>query len=168
MDKAKNAAENLGCLPPKFLNYPDNRLDMTPLLDLAKKIEIEVNLFRPERIITHFAGDLNLDHKRTIESVIVASRPQNSTLVREVISFEIPSSTEWNFLALPQTFQPNLFIDVTEFKGSKLEALKSYESELRPFPHTRSLEAINALMSWRGATVHMNYAEAFVINRIII
>jgi hypothetical protein len=49
----------------------------------------------------------------------------------------------------------------------KLKALKAYKSEMRPFPHPRSVENIKALAKFRGSTVGYKYAEAFRLVREI-
>ena len=56
-------------------NFPDNIFDSVELLDIIKMIEKEKNQFQPEIIFTHHGGDLNIDHQRTFEAVITASRP---------------------------------------------------------------------------------------------
>ena len=165
---ANSAAMILGSLPPKFFDLPDNRLDTIPILEIAKIIEQEMALFKPNRVITHFSDDINVDHRIVHEAVLIATRPQSEIRIREVICFELPSSTEWRPPGSGQIFSPNLFIDVKGFEDQKFAALKAYEAEMRPFPHPRSNEAIQALMNWRGATSNLYSSEAFVLARGII
>ena len=160
-----NAAKLLGSLPPKFYDLPDNQLDKVSLLEITKIIEEEITLFQPLRVITHFANDLNIDHCKVHEAVLVATRPQGSSTVREVVCFELPSSTEWRPPGSGIAFSPNIFIGVKEFEQQKLAALDAYASEMRAFPHPRSREAIEALMRWRGSTANMKSAEAFLLER---
>lgn len=162
---ANSAATILGNLPPKFFDLPDNRLDVVPILEIAKIIEAEIALFKPSRVITHYSGDLNVDHQKVHEAVLVATRPQGDFSVREVICFELPSSTEWRPPGSGLAFSPNLFIGVEGFDNQKFAALTAYETEMRAFPHPRSTEAILALMKWRGASSNLALAEAFVISR---
>ena len=54
-------------------------------------------------------------------------------------------------------FQPNLWI--FQISGHKHEALLAYASEGRPWPHARSLEALEYLASWRGAQMGVESAE---------
>ena len=56
-------------------------------------------------------------------------------------------------------------MDITETLDLKLKALKFYECELRKYPHSRSIEAIEYLARWRGASVGVKVAEAFVLAR---
>ena len=162
------AAAILGSLPPKYFDLPDNRLDTVPILDITKIIEKEIASFKPSCVITHFSGDLNIDHQKVHEAVLVATRPQGDSCVREVFCFELPSSTEWRPQGSGLNFTPNLFINVEGFENQKFDALDEYESEMRAFPHPRSKEAIQALMKWRGASSNLELAEAFVLARRIL
>jgi len=164
-EAAISAATILGSIPPKFFDLPDNRLDTVPMLEIAKIIETEIALFKPSRVITHFSGDLNIDHQKVHEAVLVVTRPQGDSSVREVICFELPSSTEWRPPGSGLTFSPNLFINAEGFEHQKFAALAAYESEMRAFPHPRSTEAILALMKWRGASSNLALAEAFIMSR---
>ena len=162
---ANSAASMLASLHPKFFDLPDNRLDVVPILEIAKIIEAEIALFKPSRVFTHFSGDLNVDHQKVHEAVLVATRPQSDSYVREVICFELPSSTEWRPPGSEFAFSPNLFINVEGFENQKFAALAAYEAEMRLFPHPRSTEAILALMKWRGASSNLLTAEAFILAR---
>ena len=167
--KAANmAARILGSEPPKFYDFPDNRLDTIALLDITKIVEEEIALFAPQRVITHFAGDLNQDHQIVLEAVLIATRPHVGSCVKEVISFELPSSTEWRPPGAVLQFSPNLFVNVDGFVDLKFAALDAYEVEMRNFPHPRSKEAIEALMKWRGAIVGSKSSECFMVERLIV
>jgi hypothetical protein len=43
--------------------------------------------------------------------------------------------------------------------------ITQYDKELRPFPHPRSQEPLEALARWRGAESGLKSAEAFVTIR---
>jgi len=162
---SNSAAVILGSLPPRFFDLADNRLDTVPILDIARIIKDEIDLFKPSLVITHFSGDLNIDHQKVHEAVLIATRPQGDSCVREIICFEVPSSTEWRPPGSGQTFAPNLFVGVEGFENQKLAALKEYESEMREFPHPRSTDAITSLMKWRGSNASLQLAEAFSLTR---
>jgi len=87
--------------------------------------------------------------------------------VKELLFFEVASSTEWRPPGSAEAFQPNWFENINDTLDRKLEALSAYASELRDYPHPRSLRAVEALARWRGATVGVEAAEAFVLGRII-
>lgn len=164
---AIEASKVLGANSPVFLDFPDNQLDAVPLLSVVKPIEAEIRKYDPDTVITHFGNDLNVDHRVASEAVVVACRPQNSSPVKTVLFFEIPSSTEWQMENGQPTFSPNYFIDIDEHLEFKLRALRCYSAELRAWPHSRSLEAVEHLCRWRGASVGTSAAEAFVLGRQI-
>jgi LmbE family N-acetylglucosaminyl deacetylase len=119
-------------------------------------------------VLTHHAGDVNIDHRVVHDAVIAACRPQPGYSVKELLFFEVPSSTEWRPPGSAEPFNPNWFFDITSTLATKMEALRAYEAELRAFPHPRSLKAVEALALWRGATAGVEAAEAFVLGRKIV
>lgn len=162
---AETACGLLGTTDITFLPYPDNQLDQVPLLELAQEIEKAVGRLRPEIVYTHHAGDVNIDHRRTHDAVITACRPQPGFPVRRLLFFEIASSTEWRPPNSLPPFAPQWFNDVSGFLALKLKALEAYAEEMRPYPHPRSVEAVEHLARWRGATVGVEAAEAFELGR---
>ena len=157
----------LGCEKPIFLDFTDNQLDTISLLGIVKEIEKIINDFQPNIVYTHYFGDLNIDHQITHKSVITACRPQPDFCVKEIYSFETLSATHWQSSSMTDTFNPNYFVDVSDFIKQKIKALKCYDNEMRDYPHARSYEAVVSLSSFRGGSVGVNNAEAFVIERLI-
>lgn len=165
---AEKACAILGCTSVTSLNLPDNRLDSINRLDIIKHIEAYIARYCPTLVFTHHSGDVNIDHRIIHDAVIVACRPQPGHSVKELLFFEVPSSTEWRPPGSDQVFTPHVFYDITDTLPKKLDALQAYEKELRPFPHPRSLKAVEALAVWRGATVGVEAAEAFMLGRRIV
>lgn len=164
---AIEACKILGANAPTFFDLPDNQLDTVPLLSVVRLIEAEIDKYDPDTVITHFGNDLNIDHRVANEAVVVACRPQATSPVKKVLFFEVPSSTEWQMENGQPTFTPNYFVDIDEHLEFKLRALRCYSAELRAWPHSRSLEAVEHLCRWRGASVGTTAAEAFVLGRQI-
>lgn len=165
---AHAAAEILGVETLRMEQFPDNRLDSVDRLDLIKVIEEEIDKHQPGIVYTHHIGDVNIDHRILHDSVIAACRPQPDSCVKELAFFEVPSSTEWQPPESAPAFLPNYFIEIEKYLDRKLEALRAYQSELREYPHPRSLEAVEYLARWRGATVGYTAAEAFILGRKVI
>jgi len=164
-EAAHNAAFALGVPSQIFCGLPDNRLDSMPLLDIIKIIEQHLVEFAPSVVYTHHGGDLNVDHRIVHQAVLTASRPIAGSSVRKIYSFETPSSTEWSKESLGPPFVPNVFVNIEETLPRKMEALRCYDLEMRPFPHSRSYKAVEALACWRGAASGMVAAEAFMLIR---
>ena len=77
------------------LDFPDNRMDTIPLLDVIQSIEQVIKEFEPSVVYTHYHGDLNVDHQIVHQAVMTACRPMPRMTVKEIYSFETVSSTEW-------------------------------------------------------------------------
>ncbi len=161
---ARKACELLGVGSVSFGGFPDNRLDGVDLLELVQAVEAQVAQRQPQLVFTHHGGDLNVDHRLVQQAVVTACRPQPGHCVETLLFFEVPSSTEWQ-VAPAAPFAPNWFEDVTAWAERKMLALQAYEGELREWPHPRSPGAIEALLKWRGATVGVAAAEAFMLGR---
>ena len=149
-----------------FLDFPDNELDKISLLTITKKIEKIIYKIKPTLIYTHSFSDLNIDHQKTFEATLTACRPQPKFSVREIYSFEIPSSTGWHHYKIKK-FNPNLYIDITKIIKKKSELLKIYSKEMRKEPHARSIKGLLNLSRYRGNQVGLKNAEAFEVIRIL-
>jgi len=145
-------------------NFPDNRFDSVPLLDIVKVIEEIKNKVKPEILFTHYEKDLNIDHRITYQAVLTAARPLAGETVKEIYSFEILSSTEWNY---PLRFNPDCFFDISGTIDIKTVAMEKYKSELREFPHPRSLKGIRLNAENWGMKTGLPLAEAFKVVRMI-
>ena len=164
----QEAIKAIGYESVGIYDFPDNKFDTVPLLDLIKIIEKEKEQFCPEIIFTHHGGDLNIDHQKTFEAVITATRPMEDENVKAIITFETPSGTEWIASSDPRRFTPNLFIEVFEKNLlAKIKGMECYEFEKRKSPHPRSPESLTILAKQRGLTIGKKYAEAFCIIRLI-
>ena len=167
-NSAQAAGSILGAANVELLHLPDNRLDSLDRLDLIKRIEDHVERHQPECVYVHHAGDVNVDHRRLHEAVVTACRPTPGHVVKRLLSFEVASSTEWQPPGSALPFQPNWFVDISDQWERKREALVAYSSEMRAWPHARSLVAIEHLARWRGAQAGVEAAEAFCLLRQLV
>lgn len=165
---AQKAGEILGARGVELLDLPDNRLDSIDRLDLVKLIEARIERYQPQIVYTHHAGDVNIDHRRLHEAVVTACRPTPGHSVKLLLSFEVASSTEWQPPGSAPAFQPNWFVDITNQWERKRLALEAYASEMRHWPHARSIQALEHLARWRGAQVGVEAAEAFCLLRQLV
>jgi LmbE family N-acetylglucosaminyl deacetylase len=156
----------LGVNDYQCFNFPDNQMDSVALLTIVKVIEDIITKLQPGIIYTHFAHDLNIDHRITHQAVMTACRPIKGSSVKKILSFEVLSSSEWNSTS-SATFNPQYIVDINSYWQKKEQALQCYQEELRDFPHSRSLKCIEALATLRGATHGFFKAEAFQVERIL-
>ena len=162
------ARKSIGYESVGIYDFPDNRFDTVALLDIIKVIEKEKSAFQPDIIFTHHGGDLNIDHQRTFEAVITATRPMEQERVKTIITFETPSGTEWRSPTDPKHFLPNLFFSVSEENvDAKIKGMESYEFERRNYPHPRSPEALKIQAQRWGVVIGTNFAEAFCLIRSV-
>lgn len=162
----EKAAAILGAKAIEFADFPDNRMDSVPLLDVVQRIEAFLSAVPVSRVYTHHMGDLNVDHRVAHAAVMAACRPQPGVSVREILAGEVNSATEWGGPGF-QPFVPTEFLDITATLERKLAAMGCYAGELRSWPHPRSLDGIQALARWRGSQVGVEAAEAFATIRRI-
>lgn len=164
----KEAQKAIGYHSVNTYNFSDNRFDSHALLDIVKIVEKEKEAFGPEIIFTHHGGDLNIDHQRTFQAVLTATRPMENEIVKTILTFETPSGTEWQATCDPRCFAPNFFIEVgKEDVEAKIKGMEAYEFERRDYPHPRSAEALEILAKQRGIMIGKKYAEAFQLIRNI-
>lgn len=163
---AAKAHEILGIKKAYMLGFPDNRMDSVPLLDIVQQLEGVLQEVQPEIIYTHHFGDLNVDHRVSHQAVMTACRPLPMGGGAEIYTFEVMSSTEWNSPGFAP-FIPNMFVDISDFLGIKMRALEAYSEEMRPAPHSRSLDNLTELARHRGNCVGFHAAEAFMVMRIL-
>ena len=160
---AKDALKVLGVKQVSFYNLPCGRLDSTPIIEINKIIENELNNFKPHTVITHSEDDTNNDHRIVYRSTLMATRPGAFKNLKTLLSFEVLSSTEWNF---SKAFLPNHFESISLAQlNLKWQALECFKSEIGKYPHPRSEEGLKTLAQFRGMQSGFKYAEAFKIIR---
>lgn len=161
---AERAARMLGVAECRQLKFPDQRLDTLTLTEIITPLEQVVRDVRPHVVYCQFGGDVNLDHQLLFKALLVATRPTESC-VEAIYAFDTASSTEWAF---PRTFVPDTWVDITSTLETKLKAMTCYESEMREYPHPRSLEGLtNRAKAW-GNQCCLDAAEVFMTVRRVV
>ena len=163
---AEKAAIELGARDLKLLDFPDNRLDQLPLLEIVQAIELVLREVNPDIVYTHHAGDLNIDHVLVHRAVVTACRPLVPVNIQLIAAFEVLSSTEWTSPSQNNVFVPRLFVNIADTFNCKVAALRCYSEEMREYPHPRSEQSLTALAAYRGVMAGFEMAEAFEIIRL--
>jgi LmbE family N-acetylglucosaminyl deacetylase len=161
---ARRAQGVLGYKDIHFLNLPDERLDAC-LQDIIIPLEKHLSEVRPEVVYLSHRGDNNQDHRAVFQAAMVALRPASNPAIRSVLCYETPSSTEQAPPAPEAAFLPNSYVNIASYLDRKLEAWRCYQTEMRPFPHPRSEEAVRTLAQRRGIESGFPAAEAFWLLR---
>lgn len=146
-------------------NFPDNKMDSVPLLDIVQFIEKQLKQanFKPRMVFTHHPHCLNVDHSLAYRATLTALRPLEGNMI-QIYSFMIPSSTDYNPLA---EFRGNTYFKVTSNQAQmKVDILsRIYGDEMRRYPHTRSCRNVLNLMRVWGSEIGNEYAEKFQLIR---
>jgi len=149
-------------------DFSDNALDSYPLIEIIKALEKVKDKYNPTLVYTHSGADLNIDHKTLARAVLTAFRPQPNEVCKEIRLFEVASATDFGHSSITGSFNPNLFINISNEWPYKLESLKAYSNEMRDNPHSRSIQGIKNLAKIRGNQVGYSLAEAFEVIRKLV
>jgi N-acetylglucosamine malate deacetylase 1 len=166
--EAVSAHRLLGVKDTICLSFPACGLDMVAQSELNGQLDQILRDLRPEALYVPFNGDIHIDHQRVFTAALVASRPKNLWAPSAIYAYETLSETNWNAPYLTPSFAANRFIDISAYLERKLEAMQMYASQLKLFPHERSIEALRALALHRGSTIGRLAAEAFVVIRQVV
>lgn len=161
------AHEILRVTSTTFLDFPAPDLDVTRNREIADAIRFHVNRLGAHTVYFPHRGDLHADHRAVYLATLVATRPINASPVRRLLCYETLSETEWGPPSGADAFVPTVFVDISTYLQLKLDAMACYQSQLKAPPHSRSLNALDALARFRGNTVSIHAAEAFMLVREI-
>lgn len=158
----------LGVEDTSFLEFPAPALDQYPGYKMANEIAAVIRKYKADVVFVPHRGDCHIDHKIVHECTMVACRPLANSTVKEVYAYETLSETEWGEPVAADFFVPTKYVTFSEEEFEvKLKAMSCFKSQLYAFPASRSLEAIEALAKYRGATVSKMRAESFEVLREI-
>lgn len=167
--EARAAHAVLGVTETLFLDFPAPALDMYPIYKMAKGIGEVIREKNIDTVFMPYRGDIHIDHQRVYDATLVACRPKGKYSVKNVFCYETLSETEWASPVPQSGFIPNFYIPVSEKNvEAKLKAIACFTTQCNPFPDSRSVEAIEALAKYRGATISRLRAEAFFSVRQIL
>ena len=156
--RAFEESVNLAGAQGHIHDNPDLGLTYDAAVTIA---EHAVSEYSPSIVYTHNISDLNKDHKLVAEAAMVATRPKPNSHVNELYFFEVPSSTDWTFNQVHPAFEPNVYVNVSEYIDKKKQALELYTTETYQFPDARSVESMITRAKYRGSQVGVEYAESF-------
>lgn len=115
---------------------------------------------QPHIIFTHSLTDLHFEHRIVSESVILHCRKINKNSIKQLYCSFLPASLQ----AYGQfgNFQPNTFIDISDYIDEKINALKRYSSELpNEISDIRSIDSIITTNKCYGQLMNTGYCEAY-------
>lgn len=165
--ECREADAFLGVKETLFLDFPAAMMEEVPRYKLNDAFIATIQNIKPDVVYLPHRGDMQLDHKLTVDAAMVALRPKYSHVVQKIYGYETLSETGWDVPNTTNEFIPTAYNDISHYLNKKLDAMRLFTTQLAVFPNARSLEAVRALAMYRGATMHMNAAEAFSVLREI-
>lgn len=162
--QAQRAASVLGVHELKLLDFPDQGLDRFSLVEIISRLEEIVETVRPDIVYLQYGYDINRDHQILFQAALVATRPMEQ-FIQSIFAFDTVSSTEW---AYPRSFVPDTWVDISTTLERKIEAMACYETELRDWPHPRSLHSLRVKAESSGSQVVSEAAECFMTIRRVL
>lgn len=166
--EARHAHRILGVKDAFFLNLPVVDLQNVSRKELNQSFHEIVQRVRPQIAFIPHKGDMHQDHFETAQAAMVALRPIDNPGLKAIYQYETLSETEWNIPSVDNAFIPTAWNDISEYYIHKVKAMCCYNSQIRKFPHPRSLKAMQALAKLRGSTVGCYAAEAFSVVRYMM
>ena len=168
--EVERVAEAYGVEKYVQLGFPPAQLDIVPHSELIERVRDVMSSIQPELVYLVHGGDVHTDHRSVFNATLSVLKPfyMAGLGVRRVLSYETLSSTEAAPPGNTQPFLPNVFGDITPYVDRKVEIMNLYESEVHADPLPRGPSAIRGLARYRGATIGVEYAEAFMLIRELI
>jgi len=164
--EAKRAFAVLGVADSRFLEIPATMVAREPVHVVNGKIGGVIQDIEPQIVLCPFP-DRHIDHRAVFESVMVATRPVAAGRGIELLAaYEALSETHWNAPYIEPNFVPSWTVDITNQMKRKLDAVRCYKSQIPAFPGARSVEAVNALATFRGTQAGFAFGEAFHVIRM--
>ncbi len=163
-EQMRRAAEIIGINELRCGGFADQRLDTLTLTEVMRPIEQIIAEWQPAIVYCQYGGDVNRDHQLLFQALLVATRP-TQPCIETILAFDTASSTEW---AYPRSFVPDTWVDISQTMDRKLAAIQCYTSEIKEYPHPRSVEALRYKAHAWGNQVCIASAEVFMTIRRII
>lgn len=149
------------------LGFASTQLDGVPRSELIEGLRVVMDEVRPDVVYVTHPGDAHAEHGIVFEGVASLLRAfrMASSGPRRLLAYETLSSTDAGAPLPGRAFVPQVFVDIGPHIERKLEIMALYETEAQADPLPRGPSAIRALARARGATVGVEYAEAFALIR---
>lgn len=147
------------------IGIPTSRVDEVTKSDLVGKISDSFNAIKPNIVFIPFYNDVHTDHKSIAEATISCTKWFRYPFIEKILFYETISETDFNIDSTASKFNPNIYVDISNFLDEKMSIMNIYESEISKFPFPRSEKAIKSLAYLRGSQCGAEAAEAFELLR---
>lgn len=149
--EARSASRVMALKELTMLDFPDTQLSQHTS-EIKNAIEVEINRINPDIIFTHTIHDLHSDHKAVFEATREAARGAQS-----ILCYENPNT--------PPEFNPDYFIDISDYLDDKVIALARHKSQAGKTYIDK--DVVRGSAAFRGSQGRIKHAEAFEIVRLL-
>lgn len=132
----------------KDTEVPRDRTAITTIEEVIRRV-------KPQTVLFNYLADIHQDHRALAHAALSATR-----YIREVLFYEVPST---------QSFEPDVFVDITKVMDKKLKLLKIHCSQVHKtrVENLSILESAKSCAIFRGFQGRVKYAEGFKALRIL-
>jgi N-acetylglucosamine malate deacetylase 1 len=148
-------------------NFFATTLDALPKKEIIDVISSYFYKVEPNVIYLPYINDIHTDHQVVVDSTLSCVKSFRYPFVKKVCSYETVSETEFT-IKKNTVFQPNMWVDISDYLEKKLDIIQIYEDEIKEPPFPRSLKNLEALATFRGSTINAQSAEGFIILKEVI
>jgi len=148
------------------MKLPTTKLDLIPCGEGIGYVSNYINKVKPEVILLADYNDAHSDHRCVFEWLHASTKIFRYPFIKYILAMEILSET--NFGLPNNPFIPNVYVDISDYLDTKLQALSIYKNEIGEHPFPRSLESVKALACLRGTEAGVKYAEGFRLIKAIV
>jgi len=155
-----NANKLIGVKDVEVCDFPTGKFDRVPQIEINKQIEHHVKHWEPDTVLTHCEDDLHKDHEIVSRCVKIATRSFKSCSVKNVFSFPIVSSSNFN----TKPFRPDVYVNIEKEISLKVHAMRVYKEEYKK-TGLRGDQGIRTQAAFYGMESGFKYAEVFKVER---
>lgn len=148
--EARNGANTMGLAEIDIHSLTDTHLE-DHNMEMVDIVEAKINSLKPDLIMTHSSHDQHQDHKAVHFAVLRAARKHPS-----ILCYESPSVTS--------EFNPQLFIDITNYIEIKIRAVQDHRDQAGK--RYLRWDRLKGMANFRGAQAKLELAEGFEIIRL--
>ena len=162
----QNVNQFFGFDDMKDLRLPTTKLDLIPCGDGIGYVSSYINKVKPEVVLMADYNDAHSDHRCVFEWLHASTKVFRYPFIKYILTMEILSETNFGLPTNP--FMINVYIDISDYLETKLQALSMYKNEVGEHPFPRSMESVKALAILRGTETGVRYAEGFRLIKAIV
>lgn len=143
----------------------DSKLNTYPQGEMVARLDALHRKFEPDEILIPLPS-AHQDHRYCWEVGVALTRPTTAKPpVSMVAAYEYPLS-HWGDGSSANAFNGGVYVNVTDYWGTKLKALSQYKSQMRGNNALISESGVEALARLRGLEAGFEYAELLHAMRI--